>query len=278
VREHIHMLAHLGAAHMADRERFGPPAAELELQIWYQLPAWTVEEVVALSLGYDPQSISPAIIEKLGLALHPSHAKTYQDVLRLSRTASVYMDRHRHLLRGANYMELAATLALGSYQIRPLDFLEWFERQDGRYPWHRLPEGMTKRIRTRHATAPGTSSHAAKGSPVRTGEKEATVSNADIPGACMKREVAPSAGNIENESNENPSSAAPDYLEKCLAWLKDKLNEPSPDPKFKTVEAYKDFCMKEFGISWRCFNRAWDRAKKETGSKRHGRGRPAKGK
>lgn len=63
------MLAHLGAAHMADREQFGPPAAEFELQIWYQLPAWTVEEVVALSLGYDPQSISPAIIEKLGLAL-----------------------------------------------------------------------------------------------------------------------------------------------------------------------------------------------------------------
>jgi hypothetical protein len=40
------------ASDSADLDRFGAPDAEFD--VWCKLPAWTVEEAVALSLGRDP--------------------------------------------------------------------------------------------------------------------------------------------------------------------------------------------------------------------------------
>jgi hypothetical protein len=255
-------------ADRADMERFGP--AYCELEIWCRYPAWTIEEATALSLGHDPQAISLKVIECENLILHRSGLKKLNDLMRLSRIAVIYQDRHRRLLRAARYKELAATPVDGSYEVRPLDFLEWFERQKDQYPWDSLPADMTEQIRARYA---GDSN----GGPADTGPKEAAVANAHIPGDDAKQEVAPGAGNTKSESLGNHLCATANNVEACVAWLKIKLTEPR-DPNFKSRDAYKAYAMQEFGVSWRCFNRAWDRAKKETGSKRHGRGRPAKGK
>jgi hypothetical protein len=128
-----------------------------EMERLCQLPTWTVEEAVALSIGFDPSSISPQSIAQfkhhlgdasLGEAVrHPfgygqtlAVPSSLKDDLQFAR---LYMARHDHLMRAARIGKLPAAPFNGSFDIKPLDFLAWYKRQNGQVPWHALPKELT---------------------------------------------------------------------------------------------------------------------------------------
>jgi hypothetical protein len=76
------------------------------------------------------------------LATHSSLGKNYEDLLWFDGVAKLYMARHDHLMRAVRIRELPATPIGESFEIKPLDFLEWYKRQNGQIPWHGLPNAL----------------------------------------------------------------------------------------------------------------------------------------
>ena len=132
-----------------------------------RLPVWSVEETVALSLGVDPSSISPQRVKAFknhlgqtalanagkepkpgcelpvpipGFKLYVGKPDSLKEDLAHAR---LYMARHDHLMRAARGGELPAAPFRESFEIKPLDFLAWYKRQNSQVPWHALPNELT---------------------------------------------------------------------------------------------------------------------------------------
>ena len=125
-----------------DQRLFGPPS--LDLSHWLKAACWSLEEAVAISLGYEPDRLClglmllkcPEEIRDRALRDRP------QVFFRLSSVAQMYMGRLSLLERAVKMDELPAKFVNGEYNLKPFDFLRWFDAQTAE-DWNFTPVAMT---------------------------------------------------------------------------------------------------------------------------------------
>jgi hypothetical protein len=209
-------------------------------------------------VGRDPFAISPQIIKSLDLIPHPHGAKTSEDLLRLSRIAAIYQDRHRALLRAARHGKLPATHVEGKYEVRPIDFLSWFERQGGQAPWNALPIRFMECIRRFHRDA------APPPPPVGiSGAKELAARNAK-----------------KGKADLSSLGAIKDKRGVAESWnlMRSEMSQPLDKRQFRTMKQLQVYCENKLGIAYHDFQEVRKIANNHTGLAPYPAGRPRKAK
>jgi len=134
---------------VSDNERdwrlFGLPSEDLSHHL--EASNWSLEDAVAISLGYEPDNLRLALIYlKCPEEIRDRPLRGSREVLyRLSSVAQMYMGRLSLLQRAIEMEELPAKLINGEYKFKPFDFLRWFDAQTGDN-WNFIPMGMTSML------------------------------------------------------------------------------------------------------------------------------------
>jgi hypothetical protein len=112
-----------------DRRLFGGPVSDLTH--WLKAAAWSLEEAVAISLGYEPEVLNiPKILRVCPEEIRDRHLRRRHDVFyRFSDLIQMFLGRLSLLERAIIARELEATLVDGKYWLKPADFLRWFDAQ-----------------------------------------------------------------------------------------------------------------------------------------------------
>jgi len=118
---------------VSDNERdwrlFGSPSEDLSH--WLKAPVWSLEDAVAISLGYEPDKLSVGVIlRKCPEEIRDRPLRDSPEVLyRLSSVAQSFLGKLSLLERAVIAGELQPIKADGKYWLKPFDFLRWFDAQ-----------------------------------------------------------------------------------------------------------------------------------------------------
>jgi hypothetical protein len=271
----------LRAADEADAKRF--PANSAEFEVWCADASWKLEVATALSMGYDPEIISPAIIERLRLIFHPHLVETREGLLRLSRRAGIYKDRLRHLEAACVTGELGNAIKAGdAWYVRPLDLLEWFERQverhGERYPWNGLHPLFVKQVKRDHP-APSNAEAAVSTAPCGakdTGKERPGPSSLGVSKTKKGKDGLSLLDTLKDRSGK-PLKEKTGVI-KTWELMRSEITTPKDKRKYPTMKEIRAHCECQFQIAQNDSGILASAAKKLPGAIPYRRGSPSKSK
>lgn len=227
-----------GSVNRRDLRLFGGPVSDLSH--WMKAAAWSLEEAVAISLGYEPDVLSLPKIQMLcPEEIRDRHLRRRPEVLnRLSPLAQSFLGRLFLLQRAVEIDDdLHSKRIDGGYLIRPHDFLRWFDAQtaeDWKEHIRVAMQGLLKAWRASSAD---------------TGEKKAN--HRDFGSLEDKKGVAKTWECIVSELNK------PESGRRAMIYLK------------------RD-CVREHGITDRDFEALREKARNDPSLPKSKKGRPPK--
>jgi hypothetical protein len=245
------------AAISADIDRF---PGGVDYEYWFNFPALTVEELVALSCDREPEILNPKRIDEFKLPTpHPRLVRTRQDLMGMSAIAIEYKPRRNFLLRACRRRDLEATLVGDTYEISWDDFFPWLDRQRGKDPWDLLPDAFEQRLKEFRDAKHTGKEKAARSSPAAAGDK------ADLAALDMLKDKKGCP--LKDKKN------VPEAWELILSTLRTPLDMRIEYP---TMKALRTHCEDKLGIKFHDCLILVREAKKQPGTIPYPDGAPSK--
>jgi hypothetical protein len=222
--------------------------------------ALTVDQATAISMNYDPDSISLDSVLKTRRRVNQSSGNDYDyaEILRIQGLARVYSDRHQQILLAAQHGQLPAMPFGTDFKIMPHDLLDWFPRRYDREPRRALPNVPINHFRDEGPLVV-----------LDAYSSQVIAAPADTKGLNTEGETG--LPPVSDELN-NERGVAETWL---LMWT--ERRKPPNERKY-TMQALKAYCEDEFDIRQRDFEALRKYANKLGGTLPSGRPKKARSK